>query len=185
MYRSAFAHFPGQTSYGMLIPRGYASVAVEEICDPQFEELELEIPGGDGEKTLKDALHGIILWPKRYIIISGNEASIPSRDPPPSSPGRSSAPGLSSQHARSPSPEPFNSGGASDDDDIPPESPPKQPPTVKQAPKRSRAQASKSRPPPIKKQPIKKKKLEPVIKKLPYEMTKEENEIECQKQLDD
>jgi hypothetical protein len=25
-------------------------------------ELELDILGGDGEKTLKDALHGIMLW---------------------------------------------------------------------------------------------------------------------------
>jgi hypothetical protein len=31
-YGSAFAHFPGQTSHGMLIPPGYASVSVEEIC---------------------------------------------------------------------------------------------------------------------------------------------------------
>ena len=129
-------------------------------------------------------VHTIILWPKRYIIIPGtNEPSIPPRRPP--SPGRSSAPGSSSLHARSPSPEPFNSEGASDDDDIPPKSPPKQPPATKQTPKRSRAQASKSMPPPIKKQPIKKKKPEPVRKKLPYELTKEENEIECRKQLDD
>jgi hypothetical protein len=51
----------------MLIPPGYASVSVEEICQPQFEDLELDIPGGDQERTLKDAIHGIILWPKRYI----------------------------------------------------------------------------------------------------------------------
>jgi hypothetical protein len=53
----------------MLIPPGYASVSVEKICQPDFEELELDISAGDGEKTLKDALHGIILWPKRYIVI--------------------------------------------------------------------------------------------------------------------
>jgi hypothetical protein len=44
----------------MPIPPGYASVSVEKICQPDFEELELDIPGGDGEKTLKDALHDII-----------------------------------------------------------------------------------------------------------------------------
>jgi hypothetical protein len=81
-YGSAFVHFPGLTSYGMLIPPGYTSVSVEEICQPQFEDLELDIPGGDGERTLKDAVHGIILWPKRYIIIPQMEGSIPPTDPP-------------------------------------------------------------------------------------------------------
>jgi hypothetical protein len=57
-------------SHDMPILPGYASVSVERICQPDFEELEIDIPGGDGEKTLKDALHGIILWPKRYIIKS-------------------------------------------------------------------------------------------------------------------
>jgi hypothetical protein len=81
-YGSAFAHFPGQTSHDMLIPPGYASVSVEEICEPQFEDLELDIPRGDGERTLKDAVHSIILWPKRYIIIPQTEGSIPPTDPP-------------------------------------------------------------------------------------------------------
>jgi hypothetical protein len=81
-YQSAFAHFPGQTSHDMLIPPSYASVSVEEICQPQFEGLELDIPGGDGERTLKDAVHGIILWPKHYIIIPQTEGSIPPTDPP-------------------------------------------------------------------------------------------------------
>jgi hypothetical protein len=80
-YKSAFAHFPGQTSHDMLIPPSYASVSVEEICQPQFEGLELDIPGGDGERTLKDAVHGIILWPKHYIIILQTEGSIPPTDP--------------------------------------------------------------------------------------------------------
>jgi hypothetical protein len=64
----------------MPIPLGFASVSVEKICQPDFEKLELEIPGGYGENTLKDALHGIILWSKRYIvIISKNDGSL--RDP--------------------------------------------------------------------------------------------------------
>ena len=130
-----------------------------------------------GEKTLKEAVHGIILLPKRYIIIPENEPSIPPRDPPPSSLGRSSAPGSSSHHARSPSPQPLNSGGVSDDDDIPPESPPKK------APKRSRAQASKPMQQPKEKQP-RKKKAEPNKRKLAYEMIEEENEKVCREQLD-
>jgi hypothetical protein len=43
-YGSAFAHFPGQSSHDMLIPPGYTLVFVEEICQPQFEDLELDIP---------------------------------------------------------------------------------------------------------------------------------------------
>jgi hypothetical protein len=65
----------------MPIPPGYASVSVERICQPDFEELEIDIPGGDGEKTLKDALHGIILWPKRYIVIIPREWWISERPP--------------------------------------------------------------------------------------------------------
>jgi hypothetical protein len=129
-YGSTFVHFPGQISYGMLIPPGYASVSVEEICQPQFEDLELDIPGGDGKRTLKDAVHYIILWPKRYITIPQTEGSIPPTDPPQSRP--SSSPRSSSRPSispRSPSTqEPlFNSGGAgsSYDIDINPESPPK------------------------------------------------------------
>jgi hypothetical protein len=56
-YGSAFAHFPGQTSHDTLIPLGYALVSVEVICQPQFEDLELDIPGGDGERTVKDEVH--------------------------------------------------------------------------------------------------------------------------------
>jgi hypothetical protein len=67
--RSAFAQFPRQTSQDMPIPHDYTAVCVEKIWQPDFEELELEIPRGDGENTLKDVLHGIILWSKRYIVI--------------------------------------------------------------------------------------------------------------------
>jgi hypothetical protein len=49
----------------MMIPPGYTSVVVEEICQPQSEDLELDIPGGYGERTIKDVVHGTILWPKR------------------------------------------------------------------------------------------------------------------------
>jgi hypothetical protein len=64
----------------MSIPPSYASVSVEKIYQPDFVELELEIPWGDGEKTLKDALHDIILWPKRYIVIIFENDGSP-RDP--------------------------------------------------------------------------------------------------------
>jgi hypothetical protein len=45
----------------MLIPPGYASVSVENSCHHDFDELELDILGGDGENTLKDALNGMVL----------------------------------------------------------------------------------------------------------------------------
>jgi hypothetical protein len=120
----------------MLIPPGYASVSVEKICQLDFEELEIDIPGGDGEKTLKDALHVIILWPKRYIVIipkndgsprdclePGPSSSVPTHELLQSSPGPSS-----SLPARSPSPQqPYDNLGersSSDhNDDIPPNSP--------------------------------------------------------------
>lgn len=55
-YGSALPILAGQTSHGMEIPPGYASVGVEQLADSQYEGLELELPGGDGERTLGDAL---------------------------------------------------------------------------------------------------------------------------------
>jgi hypothetical protein len=37
----------------MPIPPGYTSFSVEKICHPDFEELELDIPGGDGKRHLR------------------------------------------------------------------------------------------------------------------------------------
>jgi hypothetical protein len=122
---SAFAEFPGQTSNDMPIPPGYASVSIERICQPDFEELEIDIPGGDGEKTLKDALHGIILWPKRYIVIIPDNDGSPRDHLEPGQP--SSLRPSSTVPAHSPSPQqPYDNSGersSSDhDDDIPPDS---------------------------------------------------------------
>jgi hypothetical protein len=132
----------------MLIPPGYASVSVERICQPKFEEQEIDIPGGDGEKTLKDALHGIILWPKCYIIIIPENDGSP-RDylelGQPSSPRPSSA-----LPARSPSLQQLydNSGkrSSSDHDDDIPHNSPQQPFATS-----SRAQSFRSVQPPQKK----------------------------------
>ena len=74
------------TIHGMPIPPGYASVTVEQIVEPTHinENLELDFVGGDGEKTLADALHGIVLWRKADIkLIANNKAPM---DPPPSAP---------------------------------------------------------------------------------------------------
>jgi hypothetical protein len=50
---SAFAQFPGQTSHDMPIPPGYASCSVERICQPDIEELEIDIPEVTGKRHLR------------------------------------------------------------------------------------------------------------------------------------
>jgi hypothetical protein len=46
-----------------------------------YREVALDIPRGDGEKTLGQAELSFIVWCKRYIIIPGAPARVPS---PPS-----------------------------------------------------------------------------------------------------
>jgi hypothetical protein len=54
---------------------------LSHICS---QLLELNFVGDDGEKTLGDALHGIVLWRKADIkLIANNKAPM---DPPPSAP---------------------------------------------------------------------------------------------------
>ena len=55
---------------GNEIPDGYARVGVDRI-EPGYELLELDIPGADDERTLGDVGGGIILWRKKYIVLSG------------------------------------------------------------------------------------------------------------------
>ena len=40
----------GQTIHGMEVPNGYSVVGVEQIVSDDYGRLELDIPGGDGEK---------------------------------------------------------------------------------------------------------------------------------------
>ena len=53
----------GGTIHGMEIPEGYARVLVDRV-ERGWEDLDLEIPGGDGEEELGQALHTWILWNK-------------------------------------------------------------------------------------------------------------------------
>nr|TKW01054.1 hypothetical protein SEVIR_8G151800v2 [Setaria viridis] len=182
VYESALPILQRQTSHGIKIPPSYSSVGVEQICDTKYEGLELDLLGGEGERILGDALHGIILWRKRYNIIPGQEVSFRPIDPPqppspqnsrPSSPahpppGLSSPPGPS-HPVRSLSPAPSNPEGASDDDQNSlPRSPSAALGLKSGASKESAAPLKKSRP-----SRKKTKKSEP-IKKLAGDMTPEE-----------
>ena len=48
------------------LPAGYARVGVDEVV-PLYANLYLDIPGGDGEKTLGEVEKGIALWNKKNI----------------------------------------------------------------------------------------------------------------------
>ena len=56
--------------HGAIIPPGYVSVSMDRV-NKGFSDLALDIPGGDGEKTLGEVEKTFILWRKRYIIIPG------------------------------------------------------------------------------------------------------------------
>ena len=45
----------------------YARVMLDEVVDP-YSGLTLDIPGGEDERTLGEAIHRIILWRKDCII---------------------------------------------------------------------------------------------------------------------
>ena len=93
-YGSAMPSTPGEVYHGQEIPAGHAKVGVEEVCN-DWKNLELDIPGGNGETTLADATHGYILWNKRYIMLkptdqgsrpASSQRPTPGSPPPPPSP---------------------------------------------------------------------------------------------------
>ena len=97
-YGSALPLNPCTTIHGRPIPPGYTSVTVKQR-DGNNEDLELDFVGGDGEKTLGDALHGVVLRRKADIKLTASTTapvqtdrlsprspSPPSPQPPPSPP---------------------------------------------------------------------------------------------------
>ena len=70
-YGSALPLNPCTIIHGRPIPPGYTSVTVEQIVGNN-EDLELDFVGGDGEKTLGDALHGVVLWRKADIKLTAS-----------------------------------------------------------------------------------------------------------------
>jgi hypothetical protein len=154
----------------MLISPSYASVTVELIVGTSGdnENLERDFVGGDGGKTLGDALHGIILWRKANIkLIRNRAAPMDPRSPPicdnddhDSSPEPPSAPSPPGQKARST-------------------------PTPPAQKKEKKKTSSLPLPRPTnKKQKTVEKKIGPK-KKLAYEMTQEETREAVQKEVID
>ena len=90
-YGSALPLNPCTRIHGWPIPPGYTSVTIEQIVGNN-EDLELDFVGGDGEKTLGDAMHGAVLWCKADIKLTASTTALvqtnrPSPWPPsPSSP---------------------------------------------------------------------------------------------------
>src|SRR6185312_4996363 len=113
----------GGTIHGMTIPEGYARVMVDHV-EKGWEDLDLEIPGGDGEEKLGQALHIWIYWKKQYIRIAGRDPS-----PSPRSPAAQVYPSvdpLSPAVAQDPSVSPSPSPATSRDPSVSP--PPPHPP---------------------------------------------------------
>ena len=78
-YDMAIPTTKGDRFHGDEIPLGYSRVTVDDVID-KYEELDLEIPGGDGVTKLGQATHGIILWWKRYIVLAHNRQPSPFRE---------------------------------------------------------------------------------------------------------
>uniref|UniRef100_A0A0D9V190 DUF8039 domain-containing protein n=1 Tax=Leersia perrieri TaxID=77586 RepID=A0A0D9V190_9ORYZ len=55
---------PAGTFRYRTIPAGFSKVKVKQAV-VTYDDLELEIAGGEGETTLGEAIHSIILWSKR------------------------------------------------------------------------------------------------------------------------
>lgn len=125
---NAIAEVPveGGLIHGVPIPVGYERVHVDGVL-PGWEDLELEIEGGDGEKVLNEALHCWICWPKKYIIfpcpvsVSSGQCSRP-RSPPPAD-------------IRAPNMDPQSPPPAARDQSVTSPVPPPPPPKQKKAPK--------------------------------------------------
>jgi len=164
-FGSALLAQAGELYHGQPIPAGYARVGVEELCKG-YEMLELDIPRGDNENTLAQAVHGYILWEKRNIIIkAADQSSRPSSPQPPRSPP---SPAAAPQHSPSPS-----SQGQ-------PASPSPSPPLAKKQKQMPKKQAPPKEAPKKKEQRPKKAKEAPT---LPWDKSYEESLKQSQKEV--
>ena len=85
----ALPNQPGASYHLGGIPSGYARVGVDDFV-PLYADLNLDIPGGDDEKTLGEAKKAIILWKKEHIVIPNPPPRPPT--PPSRSPAAQDAP---------------------------------------------------------------------------------------------
>ena len=99
---------PGVLWHGNEIPAGYARVGVDEI-QRGYEELDLDFPTPEGERTLREVGGGIILWLKKDIHFPGLVLNPPPPSPPPHDDGddhNSTSSSRSLPMSRQPSPSP-------------------------------------------------------------------------------
>ena len=87
----AYPNDPEASYHHGVIPAGYARVGVDEVMTG-FHTMELEIPGGEEEKTQGDVERGFALWNKKYIILPDSLPRPPT--PPCSSPPQQQSPHL-------------------------------------------------------------------------------------------
>lgn len=62
----------GQTIHGVPLLTGYLMVGVDDVPS-QYRGHVLEFPLEEGVDSLGDTFHDVILWPKRYIVVTSNE----------------------------------------------------------------------------------------------------------------
>ena len=124
-YGSALPLNPCTTIHGRSISPGYTSVTVEKIVGNN-KDLELDFVGGDGEKTLGDAMHGIVLWRKANIKLTASTTSPvqtdrPSPRPPsPPSPQKPPSPPSPPAQKATSTPTPPTPEKGKEKDSIPP-----------------------------------------------------------------
>jgi hypothetical protein len=70
-------------AYGSALPVIHGGMIHGMPTCADNEKLEIDFVGGDGEKALGEALHGVIPWRKAYIKLIGNTSA---RMDPPSPP---------------------------------------------------------------------------------------------------